>query len=54
MQQFEGTLNRMPVRTWRRLHVNDAGLALHGPNSVSFTNGADGADIRASGQVVIK
>ena len=51
MNQFESTINRMPVRTWDRLHVNDAGLVLRGAGQMS---GADGADIHASGEVIIK
>lgn len=52
MQQFKATIGRMPVRTWRRLHVNDTGLALNEPAKRIF--GTDGTDIRASGQVIIR
>ena len=51
MNQFEATINRMPVRTWSRPSVNDAELILHGPDGIPAT---DGADIRASGQIIIK
>ncbi len=51
MSQFEATINRMPVRTWGWLHVNDAGLALRGPEGVLF---AAGPDIRASEKIVIQ
>ncbi|SHH87436.1 Uncharacterized protein family (UPF0051) [Sporobacter termitidis DSM 10068] len=51
MSQFETMLGRMPVRTWSRPRVNDAGLVLREPDDVSL---AGGADIRASGQIIIK
>ncbi|MEA4847295.1 MAG: SufD family Fe-S cluster assembly protein [Clostridiaceae bacterium] len=50
MSQFEATINRIPVRTWGRLHVNDAELVLGGPDGVSFT---DSVNIHGSGKVII-
>jgi len=49
MSQFEATLDRMPVPTWRWLHVNDAGVFLQGTDGE-----ASGADIRTSGRVIIR
>jgi Fe-S cluster assembly protein SufD len=51
MRQLTTTINRMPVSTWRRLRVNDAGLVLRGPDGAP---GAEDVGIRSSGQMIMR
>ena len=51
MRQVAATIERMPVPTWRRLHVNEAEVVLRQPDRLS---GDGGTAIRASGQIEIK
>ena len=51
MRQLSTTINRIPMRTWDRLGVNEAKMILRKPKSASFT-GATG--ISVSGQIVLQ
>ena len=51
MRQLATTINRMPVRTWRWLRVNDAALDLVGPDNASFM---EDVSIRVSRQIIVK
>lgn len=51
MSQLTKTMNRMPVRTWDRLRVNDAGVVLQGAEGAPVTKGVD---MHISGHITIE
>lgn len=52
MNNFEAILKRIPVKTWQRLGINEAGAVFSMPEGKSF--GSGNADIRVSEQVIVE